>query len=132
MFYTIQWNEVLQIESGPENKDNPLKNIFSNKFREIANKIIIKDKKSILNEIKNNNINHNFNDFCMEKNDQYTDAVTKNSLTLPNINTKYSKLYISKEFINKYLNEISKTGNYKDIKLGKTGENINKGLGILK
>ena len=57
----------------------------------------------------------------MEKNDQYTDAVTKNSLTLPNINTKYSKLYISKEFINKYLNEISKTG-----------ENINKGLGILK
>jgi len=42
------YEEVLQIEPGTESKDNPLKNIFSEKFRKIANKIVIKDKQSIL------------------------------------------------------------------------------------
>jgi hypothetical protein len=100
------YENVLQIESSStESTANPLNNIFSDQFRKIANKIVIKDEQSIINEIENNNKVHNFNDFCVKRGNEYVNAETKNSLTLPD-STKYNKLYISKEFINKYLNEI--------------------------
>lgn len=62
------YENVLQIESSStESTANPLNNIFSDKFRKIANKIVIKDEQSIINEIENNNKVQNFNDFCVKR-----------------------------------------------------------------